>query len=98
MAVSFRSIELSANLGQIGAYNEPRRLAWPCAAPGGCRSDSSRARARDAKRDQDQPIDTPRFWFRKTGNNRTEQADRQRFRASARFQAATTSVATPPDM
>jgi hypothetical protein len=39
------------------------------------------SRARD-KRDQDQPIEIPRFRVRKTGDNRKDQADRQLFPAS----------------
>jgi hypothetical protein len=46
----------------------------------------SRARAR-AKSDQHQPVDIPRFPFRKQGKNRTVQAERSQFQASAKFAA-----------
>jgi hypothetical protein len=41
------------------------------------------ARAREAKGEQAQPLDIPRFQFWKTGNNRAEQADRQQYPALA---------------
>lgn len=43
-------------------------------------------RAREARRDQDQAIEISGFRFRKAGWSRTDQADRQRFPASATFQ------------
>src|SRR6059036_4099406 len=33
MAISFMSVEVSANLGETGAYNEPCSLTWLCAVP-----------------------------------------------------------------
>jgi hypothetical protein len=39
--------------------------------------------ARDATKDQDQPIEIPRFRVRKTGDNRKALADRQLSPASA---------------
>jgi hypothetical protein len=62
---------------------------WGCRAdgPAGCRSFPWRSarvyRARDATRDQDQPIEIPRSRVRKTGDNRKDLADRQLFPTSA---------------
>ncbi len=61
----------------------------PSGRPQGCRSFPWRTparRAREAKRDQDQVIEFPRFRIWKTGENRKNLADRQLFRTSARLQ------------
>jgi hypothetical protein len=46
-------------------------------------AESGRCRARDATKDQDQPIEIPRFRVWKTGDNRKDRADRQLFPTSA---------------
>jgi hypothetical protein len=62
---------------------------WECRVDGraGRRSfpwRNARARqAREANRDQGQPIEIPRFQVRKTGDNRKDRADRQLFPTSA---------------
>jgi hypothetical protein len=54
---------------------------WGCRAAGrlDCRANSPCAH-REAKSDQDQPIEIPRFLVRKTGDNRKDQGDRHYFR------------------
>jgi hypothetical protein len=54
---------------------------WGCRAAGrlDCRANSPCAH-REAKSDQDQPIEIPRFLVRKTGDNRKDQGDGHYFR------------------
>jgi len=61
-----------------GEFALRQKYSSPCNRAAPCRSEP-RARARAAKRDQDQPIDITRFLFRKTGHNRITQADRPGF-------------------
>ena len=65
----------------------------PRGRPPGLPERSARARrAREAKRDQGQPIEIPRFRLEKTGDNRKDQADRQIFPTSAGLRANEASM------
>ena len=69
-----------------------RRFGLGCRVDGGadCPSFPSRTararRVREARRDQDQVIEIPRFEIQETGDNRKDRADRQRFPASTGLQ------------
>src|SRR5215469_6046904 len=63
--------------------NAGRAAAWVAGAS--LREAPARV-AREAKIDQDQVVEIPRFRVRKAGDYRTVQADRQQFPTSAGFQ------------